>query len=52
MWSIVQKQGDVFEVGVRPVEKGKAEKLRWQEAWKSLTAGDMDSVPEDIKIRY
>lgn len=46
------KQGDVFEVGVRPVDKGKAEKLRWQEAWKALTAGDMDSVPEDIKIRY
>lgn len=46
------KQGKVFEVGQRPLEKGAAEKVRWQEAWAALKAGDMDSVPEDIKIRY
>lgn len=46
------KQGDVIEIGVRPVEKGKAEKQRWADAWQALTAGDMDAVPEDIKIRY
>lgn len=49
------KDGDFQERGVRPMtpkRKGEVEIERFEQAWASAKAGDIDSIPADICIRF
>lgn len=49
------KQGDVFEVGDRPLspkEKGAKEKRRYEEAWDAAINGNIEDVDADIRVRH
>lgn len=51
-----KKDGDYEERGTKPETAAKAggdaNKERFKRAWDSAKSGDMDSVPEDIRIKY
>jgi len=49
-----KKEGDFVEKGIKPAsqqERGDAEKARWQSAWDFAKAGDIESIPADIRLR-
>ena len=48
------KDGDFFEHGQTPSDpaaQGKAEITRWEDAWTSAKAGDVEAIPADIRLR-
>lgn len=47
-----KKDGDVYEAGVLPQEKGEGERARWDEARIAAAQGRFDDIPSDIYIRY
>nr|WAE42795.1 MAG: replication associated protein [Cressdnaviricota sp.] len=50
-----EKDGDFHEQGERPIsasEKGKAEQERWKLARAAAVAGDLDSIDDDIFVRF
>jgi len=49
------KDGDFVEFGRRPIDpkaKGKLEKERWDSVWEHAVAGDIESIPTDVRVRY
>lgn len=46
------KAGQLIEWGERPLDKGTKEKIRWKEVWEAMKRGDMEAIPEDVRIRY
>lgn len=46
------KDGDFFETGELPLERGASEKRRWEEARESAKKGLYDEVPADIFFKY
>lgn len=46
------KAGDLIEYGTPPMDCGTKEKVRWKEVWESMKKGDVEAIPEDIRVRY
>lgn len=47
-----KKEGDVFEKGELPEERGASEQQRWKRAREAAEAGQLADVPDDIYVRY
>lgn len=50
-----EKDGEIFEKGERPMsqkDKGEAEKRRWDDAFASAKNGNLDDIPNDMRIRF
>jgi len=47
-----KKDGQVFEKGDIPVSKGAQDKKRWSESLALAKSGDIDSIDDEIQVRY
>jgi len=48
-----KKDGDFEEMGVMPdIDNGANEKKRWSDAIAACKAGNLDDVPDDIRLKY